>query len=173
MSTLHHDGSGATERLPNGPQQRFHAQLVRYLPSAEEKSAAKEAKELGPFWRWVGTDELQYAYLWKAVLIELFGFTFLTVASIGAVISSFGRAPGPDAPPVIEPPALGVAVSHFFILGILILSFAPASGGHLNPMITFATVLTGHTPIARGVLYIVAHIVGSVIGAQIMKVSDS
>mmetsp|Transcript_19061 Transcript_19061/g.26814 ORF Transcript_19061/g.26814 Transcript_19061/m.26814 type:complete len:158 (+) Transcript_19061:158-631(+) len=51
----------------------------------------------------------------------------------------------------------------------MILSFAASSGGHLNPMISFATTLTGHTPAARGLLYIAAQMLGAVIGASIMK----
>ncbi|GAB5370812.1 hypothetical protein AAMO2058_001525400 [Amorphochlora amoebiformis] len=148
---------------------RFTAGVVRYAPSAQEAEAAAKATKLGYIPRLLGVDELMYPYLWKAVLIECFATTFLTFASIGAVLSSFGRQPDPTTPPIIEPPSIGIAITHFFFLGLFILSFAPASGGHMNPMISFATMLTGHTPIARGVLYILAQTCGSVIGAQIIK----
>mmetsp|Transcript_23087 Transcript_23087/g.45019 ORF Transcript_23087/g.45019 Transcript_23087/m.45019 type:complete len:248 (-) Transcript_23087:307-1050(-) len=54
-------------------------------------------------------------------------------------------------------------------MALLILSLAASSGAHINPMISFATILTGHTPATRGVLYIFSQMCGSVIGSQIMK----
>lgn len=38
---------------------------------------------------------------------------------------------------------------------------ANASGGHLNPAVTIATVITGDTNIIKGALYIVVQIVGA------------
>eukprot|EP00466_Bigelowiella_natans_P001057 jgi/Bigna1/136140/aug1.32_g10848 len=162
-------GRGNDLKREGTQPRRFQASLVRHPPSAEEIKATKDSRKLPFLVRVLGLDELVHSYLWKAVLIECFGMAFLTIVSIGAILSSFGRQPSSTVTPIIEPPALGVAVSHFFILGLMILTFAASSGGHLNPMISFATTLTGHTPAARGLLYIGAQMLGAVIGAQIMK----
>lgn len=42
---------------------------------------------------------------------------------------------------------------------------ANVSGGHLNPAVTFATCLTGHTSWAKGGLYVIAQIFGGIFGS--------
>lgn len=42
---------------------------------------------------------------------------------------------------------------------------ANVSGGHLNPAVTFATCLTGHTSWAKGGLYVIAQILGGIFGS--------
>lgn len=46
-----------------------------------------------------------------------------------------------------------------------------SSGAHFNSMITMASILTGHIPLVRGVLYIMVQIFGAATGAQIMRQS--
>lgn len=41
-------------------------------------------------------------------------------------------------------------VSNTVLLALFIYASAPASGGHLNPMITFSAVLVGICPLPRG-----------------------
>ena len=42
---------------------------------------------------------------------------------------------------------------------------ANVSGGHLNPAVTFATCLTGHTSWNRGGLYMIAQVLGGIFGS--------
>lgn len=42
---------------------------------------------------------------------------------------------------------------------------ANISGGHLNPAVTLATIISGHMHWKRGVLYIAAQLLGGVFGA--------
>lgn len=48
---------------------------------------------------------------------------------------------------------------------------ANVSGGHLNPAVTFATCLTGHTSWAKGGLYVIAQVLGGIFGS-LMGVSQ-
>ncbi len=48
---------------------------------------------------------------------------------------------------------------------------ANVSGGHLNPAVTFATCLTGHTSWAKGGLYVIAQVMGGIFGS-LMGVSQ-
>lgn len=68
-----------------------------------------------------------------------------------------------------QEPIVAIAIVHFFILSFMILAAAPASGGHMNPGITFATMLTGFTSPTRTCLYILAQSLGSVAGASLVK----
>lgn len=42
---------------------------------------------------------------------------------------------------------------------------ANASGGHLNPAVTVATIITGDTNIVKGLFYIMVQIIGAVCGS--------
>ena len=148
---------------------RFNGSLLRYPPSEEEAQAGLKAEAMGWIARAAGFDELRYAYLWKSVMIELVGMVFFTAVSIAAVLSTFGQQPGPSQAPLINPPALGVGVFHFFLLSLFIFCFAASSGAHFNPLISWATMLTGHTPVARALLYTVAQTCGATIGAALIK----
>lgn len=44
-----------------------------------------------------------------------------------------------------------VGLSNVFLLTLLIMAAGPGSGGHVNPTITFATMVTGLTGLARGI----------------------
>ncbi|EDO02414.1 predicted protein [Sclerotinia sclerotiorum 1980 UF-70] len=48
-----------------------------------------------------------------------------------------------------------VGVTSIFLLTLFTCALAPGSDGHLNPIITFATVITGLTGFSRGVLYMI------------------
>lgn len=54
-------------------------------------------------------------------------------------------------------------------LPLYIFAAAPASGGHLNPMITMATFATRLSTFPRTVVYVVAQIVGATIGAYLLR----
>ena len=45
---------------------------------------------------------------------------------------------------------------------LLVAGIGPISGGHINPAVTFAFIITGRISVTRGAMYIVAQIVGAV-----------
>lgn len=49
-------------------------------------------------------------------------------------------------------------------LAVLIYVTANISGGHLNPAVTAATVITGHMPVLKGLAYILAQLSGACFG---------
>ena len=60
-------------------------------------------------------------------------------------------------------------VSNFLLLSLLIYATAPASGGHINPLITFSTLNTGLTEFPRDVLYITGQTVGAGIAGGLIR----
>lgn len=66
-------------------------------------------------------------------------------------------------------PAVWGATGHFFLIGLLTYAAAAPSGAHFNPNITLATVMTGHTTVYRGLLYIIAQLIGAILGVLAMK----
>lgn len=45
---------------------------------------------------------------------------------------------------------------------------ANISGGHLNPAVTLPTILTGHTGLLQGALYIVMQLAGAALGSLLL-----
>lgn len=56
-----------------------------------------------------------------------------------------------------------VALWSAALLAVLVAATAPGSGGHLNPMVTFSTVLCGLCPLSRGVLYVAFQMLGATV----------
>jgi glycerol uptake facilitator-like aquaporin len=68
-------------------------------------------------------------------------------------------------------PVLYIAIFQGLILSLAILAAGPATGGHVNPCITFTEMLTGHISPVRCLLYILAQSLGSIVAAFWVKVS--
>lgn len=49
-----------------------------------------------------------------------------------------------------------------FMLMAMVFTFGYISGGHFNPAITFATVITGHTTVAKFVRYTIAQVLAAI-----------
>ena len=63
------------------------------------------------------------------------------------------------------------AMAHGLAFGLLAFAMSGASGGHLNPILTLAAVVTRRMPVARGAWYLVAQLLGALIGAMLLKFS--
>ncbi|KAH8673826.1 aquaporin-like protein [Xylariales sp. PMI_506] len=91
--------------------------------------------------------------IWKAAIVEGVGTFCLTYLSgQGAVsIMNYGT------------PQVGgyIAVFISVLLAAHIFATAPASGGHVNPLITYCTILCGLCPVARGILYMIFQTLGA------------
>ncbi|KAK0727433.1 hypothetical protein B0T26DRAFT_639170 [Lasiosphaeria miniovina] len=61
-----------------------------------------------------------------------------------------------------------VGIFNTLLLATFIYAVSPATGGHLNPMITFTTILCGLTPLSRGVLLMVARIIGGILAGAML-----
>ena len=55
------------------------------------------------------------------------------------------------------------------LLSLFIYALAPASGGHINPIITFATMATGLTGFSRGILYVIAQVTGAAVAGGLIQ----
>jgi glycerol uptake facilitator-like aquaporin len=62
-----------------------------------------------------------------------------------------------------------VGVMNIVLLALFIYALAPASGGHINPLITFATMITGLTGFSRGILYLVAQTIGGALAGGLVR----
>lgn len=63
----------------------------------------------------------------------------------------------------------GIALAHGLALGLAITIALPYSGGHVNPAVTAGMLVTGRIDAMKGLLYIVAQLVGGILGALAVK----
>lgn len=107
----------------------------------------------------VGLDEIGTFKFWRAVLAEGLG-SLLFLLCVTCVALPWG--PNGTSANNVEI-GIGIGLS----IGSLAQAFGHVSGGHLNPAVTFAMMLSLKISIVKGLLYIVAQIVGGIIGAAL------
>lgn len=101
----------------------------------------------------------------KAALAEGLATMLFVLLGAGAVSVSGALSAG-----ALDPARLvAIALAHGVAILVLVSTFGKISGGHINPAVTFAMVLTGKMGLRRGGTYVVAQVIGAVIGALLIK----
>ncbi|EFJ33906.1 hypothetical protein SELMODRAFT_165035 [Selaginella moellendorffii] len=112
-----------------------------------------------------GADEYRQPDAMKAALAEFIGMFLFVFAGVGSAMA-FAKLGGP----ILTPAGLvQIALAHGIALFVVIAATANISGGHINPAVTFGLAVGGHITIARGVLYWIAQLLGSVLAALVLK----
>jgi aquaporin TIP len=98
-------------------------------------------------------------------------FVFVGCGAIVTVTGVLGATGAPNAgiSPGVDPSSLIVVAFAFgFAIATLVGATAAISGGHINPAVTFAAIMTGKTKFTVGVVYMAAQILGAVVGALLL-----
>lgn len=105
---------------------------------------------------------------YRPALAEFFAMTLFVWCGCGTAVSV-------QAMPVFNPNRpmdtsllLSISVAFGFAIAVLVYTIAPISGGHINPAVTFAFVMSGKMPILDGLRYIIAQCLGAFLGASII-----
>ena len=77
-----------------------------------------------------------------------------------AAALSGGQVSGITAARVVE-----IGLCHGLVIAVLVGAIGSISGGHINPSITLAFVITGRLSVIRGIMYFCAQIAGAIVGA--------
>jgi len=101
----------------------------------------------------------------QRVFAEWLGTAFLLAAVVGSGVMAQKLAGGNGAIAL-----LCNTLPTGAILVVLILIFGPVSGAHFNPAVSIAFALRGELPWPHAALYIVAQIIGGVIGVWAVHV---
>ena len=98
----------------------------------------------------------------RAALAELLGMMFFVFVGTGSVVAAkiFEMEPGAALITISLGHGIGIVVAIAWTAGI--------SGGHMNPVVSLAFVITGHVKPLIGALYIVAQCVGAILGSLLL-----
>jgi len=118
------------------------------------------------FWpHWRNNDEDVWQALWRSAVSEFFAtaiFIFIGCGSVVAAQASLGDTK-------IEVAALIlISMAHGFCIMVMVYSVGEISGGHINPAVTWATMITGKISILRAMIYWVSQIIGGICGAAVL-----
>ncbi|HTK68225.1 MAG TPA: MIP family channel protein [Candidatus Eisenbacteria bacterium] len=95
----------------------------------------------------------------KSFLAELIGTFTLVFFGAGAIMTQ-------NANQIVG--MTGIAVAHGIAILVMIYAFGHISGGHFNPAVTFAAVVSRRMSPAMGLMYWVAQCLGAALGAWVL-----
>jgi aquaporin TIP len=101
-----------------------------------------------------------------AVLAEFLAtmlFVFIGAGTVAVVTGVV--AEGLDSATLVA-----IALAHGLAIAALVAATAKLSGGHINPAVTFAAVITGRMKLGPGLMYVAAQLLGAVVGAFLIQV---
>jgi len=110
-------------------------------------------------------DDLWQA-LWRSGVSEFFAtmiFVFIGCGSVVATQATLGASS-------IQVPSLTlISLAHGFCIMVMVYTVGEISGGHINPAVTWATLITSKISILRAIIYWTAQFLGAMVGAGILK----
>jgi aquaporin TIP len=110
----------------------------------------------------MGTGELSSPEAIKASVAEFIATAFFVFAGVGSIVA-FVVTEGGGGIPLI-------AFAHGLAIALLVAAIGPISGGHINPAVTFAAVITNRITVTRGLMYVVAQLLGALLGAFLLQI---
>lgn len=112
----------------------------------------------------VAKEEFTSLEAWRAALAEFIAVGLFVFLGAGSVVVS-GSIIGGD---LTVPQLFTIALAHGLAIAFLVYATANISGGHLNPAVTFAAVLTKKMSGARGLMFAAAQVAGAVVGTLLI-----
>ena len=101
---------------------------------------------------------------WRASFIELRAAAVFVFLGAGSGIVT-GSLTGGE---LTVPRLFTIALAHGLAIAFLAFATANVSGGHMNPAVTLAAVMTKKITGARGLMFVAAQLTGAVIGALLL-----
>lgn len=92
----------------------------------------------------------------KRLIVEFIGPFTLCFIGIGSIVMT---QPGD---------IVSIALAHGLAIGLMVMAVGHVSGGHFNPAVTVAMIVTRKIDIGAGGLYVVAQMAGAAVGAGLI-----
>lgn len=111
----------------------------------------------------LGASELRSQEALRAAIAEFIATALFLFFGVGSVAALLLTAPTFGGGIVI------VALSFGLAIAVLAAGAGPISGGHINPAVTFAFILTNRISLVRGLMYVVAQLLGACVGIALLR----
>jgi len=105
----------------------------------------------------------------RAAFAEFIAMTVYVFFGCGALSAAAKVAVVPAVGQPLDIGFFGVPFVWGFLITVLIFGLRSVSGGHVNPAVTWALMLSRNTPFVVGLLYLVAQVTGAIFGAAILR----
>jgi len=116
--------------------------------------------------RWKIEEDDVWQALWRSGVSEFFAtmiFVFIGCGSVVATQATLGTN-------TIQIPSLTlISLAHGFCIMVMVYTVGEISGGHINPAVTWATFITHKISALRAIIYVIAQILGGLVGAGLLK----
>ncbi|KAK3607000.1 hypothetical protein CHS0354_023398 [Potamilus streckersoni] len=184
------NASRPNERIYNPPRGDRHNQhlsrpkenRVSDINKKNEQNADHEEERFSgniqKFRKLTSLDDIKSLRLWKAVMAEFLGTLILVLVGCGSciqdwssdysIILSFNDTEVPLTNNFSTPDIVQIALAFGLSVTTVVWIIGHVSGGHINPAVTCAMVITRNVSLARGILYIVGQLLGAIAGAGIL-----
>ena len=168
--------------------QNFRGGLIHYdaNPLLVRKKNKYQRKMVGLRSHWLGKllgiEDLFDPSLYRSTFVEFFAmiiFTFIRgliwANAVEKPFSLYGELSDDKDKSELKykDPFIVISITHTILLTLFIFIFAPSSGAHINPLVTWATACCGFTSIPRTIFYTIAQFVGCAIGSVLVAYTIS
>lgn len=119
---------------------------------------------------------IQTVPMMKKLTAEFIGTFALVFLAVGAAVAGIGAARLDSENSDFIVPAsgtLGVAIAFGFVLMALAYALGGISGCHVNPAVTIALMTSRKMEVVEGLLYMVAQVLGAILGGAALKLMVS
>jgi len=104
--------------------------------------------------------------LWRGSISEFLATAIFVFLGTGSVLAAQARLGGES----INVPSLTlISLAHGFAIMILVYAIGEVSGGHINPAITWALLITNKLSILRAACYIASQLGGAIVGSAVLS----
>jgi len=119
-----------------------------------------------PVYKWKDPEDDVWQSLWRGAISEFVATLMFIFIGTGAVVATQATL---GVSSVQIPSLTVIALAHGFAIMILVYAIGEISGGHINPAVTWATMITNKISVVRGLTYIVFQLLGGIVGSALLK----
>jgi len=105
----------------------------------------------------------------RAAFAEFIAMTIYVFFGCGALSAAAKVAVVPVTGQPLDIGSISVPFVWGFLITVLIFALRSVSGGHINPAVTWALILSRNIPFVVGLLYLVSQVLGAIFGAAILR----
>ena len=115
----------------------------------------------------IAIDELTSPDAWRATLADFIATLLFVFLGAGSVVVT-GALTGGE---LTMERLLAIALAHGFAIVLLAYATANISGGHINPAVTFAALITKNISSTRAAMFVLGQLAGAAAGAALLLVA--